>query len=61
MSTAPIIGFVLIALLAIAFAVVPLLRMNNKKRRALLLAAIALAMLGRVREAGVASALFSHS
>jgi cytochrome c-type biogenesis protein CcmH len=44
-SAAPIIGFVLIALLAIAFAVVPLLRMKDKKRRALLLAAIALAML----------------
>jgi cytochrome c-type biogenesis protein CcmH len=44
-SAAPLIGFVLIALLAIAFAVVPLLRMKDKKRRALLLAAIALAML----------------
>ena len=46
MSAAPIIGFVLIALLAIAFAVVPLLRMKDKRRRALLLAAVALAMLG---------------
>jgi cytochrome c-type biogenesis protein CcmH len=45
-SAAPIIGFVLIALLAIAFAVVPLLRMKDKKSRALLLAAIALVMLG---------------
>jgi len=45
-SAAPIIGFVLIALLAIAFAVVPLLRMKDKRRRALLLAAVALAMLG---------------
>jgi cytochrome c-type biogenesis protein CcmH len=44
-SAAPIIGFVLIALLAIAFAVVPLLRIKDKKRRALLLAAIALSML----------------
>ncbi|HMH64051.1 MAG TPA: tetratricopeptide repeat protein [Rhizomicrobium sp.] len=48
MSAVPLIGFVLIALLAIAFAVVPLLRMKagSKKSRALLLAAIALFMLG---------------
>ena len=46
MSAAPIIGFVLIALLAIGFAVAPLRRMQNKKGRWLLLAAIALAMLG---------------
>jgi cytochrome c-type biogenesis protein CcmH len=45
-SAAPIIGFVLIALLAIGFAVAPLRRMQNKKGRWLLLAAIALAMLG---------------
>ncbi len=46
MSAVPIIGFVLVTLLAIAFAVVPLLRTQDKKRRALLLAAIALFMLG---------------
>ena len=46
MNAVPIIGFVLIALLAIAFAVVPLLRTQDKKRRALLLAAIAVFMLG---------------
>jgi cytochrome c-type biogenesis protein CcmH len=45
-SAVPIIGFVLVTLLAIAFAVVPLLRTQDKKRRALLLAAIALFMLG---------------
>ena len=45
MSTLPIIGFVLVAALAIAFAVVPLLRMENKKARALLLAALALLIL----------------
>ncbi len=46
MSAVPLIGFILIALLAIGFAVVPLLRMKEKKGRALLLAAIALFMLG---------------
>jgi len=45
-SAAPVIGFVLIALVAIGFAVVPLLRITDKKSRALLLAAIALFMLG---------------
>jgi cytochrome c-type biogenesis protein CcmH len=45
-NAAPIIGFVLIAALAIAFAVVPLLRMPQKKARALLLAAVALLILG---------------
>jgi cytochrome c-type biogenesis protein CcmH len=44
-SLVPIIGFVLIALLAIAFAAVPLWRAREKKGRALLLAAIALFML----------------
>jgi cytochrome c-type biogenesis protein CcmH len=43
---APIIGFVLIALLAVAFAVVPLLRAKDRKGRALLLAAIAVFILG---------------
>jgi cytochrome c-type biogenesis protein CcmH len=45
-SAAPVIGFVLVATLAIAFAVVPLRRMENKKLRALLLAVIALSILG---------------
>jgi cytochrome c-type biogenesis protein CcmH len=45
-SMAPIIGFVLIALLAVAFAVVPLLRAKDRKGRALLLAAIAVFILG---------------
>jgi cytochrome c-type biogenesis protein CcmH len=45
-SALPVIGFVLIALLAIAFAVVPLLRAKERKGRALLLAAIALFILG---------------
>jgi len=47
-SAVPLIGLILLALLAIAFAVVPLLRMKagSKKSRALLLAAIALFMLG---------------
>jgi len=44
-SLVPIIGFVLIALLAIAFAAVPLWRTTQKKGRALLLGAIALFML----------------
>jgi cytochrome c-type biogenesis protein CcmH len=45
-SAAPIIGFVIIAVLAIAFAVVPLLRAKDRKGRALLLAAIAVFILG---------------
>jgi cytochrome c-type biogenesis protein CcmH len=45
-SALPIIGLVLVALLALAFAIVPLLRTKNLKRRSLLLAAIALFMLG---------------
>jgi cytochrome c-type biogenesis protein CcmH len=44
-SLVPAIAFVLIALLAIAFAAVPLWRMGKTKGRALLLAAIALFML----------------
>jgi cytochrome c-type biogenesis protein CcmH len=46
MTALPVIGFVLVAALAIAFAVVPVWRLPNKKARILLLAAIALAMLG---------------
>lgn len=46
MSVVPYIGFALVALVAIAFAAVPLLRAGNGKGRLLLLAAIALAMLG---------------
>jgi cytochrome c-type biogenesis protein CcmH len=46
-NAAPIIGFVLIAVLAIAFAAVPLFRIEKKKSRAaLLLAAVALLILG---------------
>lgn len=45
MSALPVIGFVLIACLAVAFAVVPLLRLKRRKQ-ALLLGAIALFMLG---------------
>lgn len=45
MSALPVIGFVLIAALAVGFAVVPLVRLQRKKQ-ALLLAAIALFMLG---------------
>ncbi|MDN5289625.1 MAG: cycH [Mucilaginibacter sp.] len=45
MSALPIIGFVLVALLAVAFAVVPLVY-GWEKKRALLMAAIALFMLG---------------
>lgn len=45
MSAAPVIGFVLVALIAIGFAVVPLWRIENKKKRALLLAAAALSIL----------------
>ena len=44
MSPVPAIGFVLIALLAVAFAAVPLWRISQKKGRALLLGAIALFM-----------------
>ncbi len=46
MSAVPVIAFVLIAALAIAFAIVPLLRIQQKKTRALLLAAAALLILG---------------
>ncbi len=45
MSLVPVIGFVLVALLAIAFAAAPLWRGGEKKGRALLLGAIALFML----------------
>jgi len=41
----PLIGFVLVALAAIGFAAVPLWRIENKKRRALFLAAAALSVL----------------
>jgi cytochrome c-type biogenesis protein CcmH len=44
-SLVPVIGFVAIALLAVAFAAVPLWRMSERKGRALLLGAIALFML----------------
>jgi len=44
-SLVPVIGFVVVALLAVAFAAVPLWRMQEKKGRALLLGAIALFML----------------
>jgi cytochrome c-type biogenesis protein CcmH len=44
-NTVPIIGFVLVALLAIAFAAVPLWRIESKKKRFALLAAAALAVL----------------
>jgi cytochrome c-type biogenesis protein CcmH len=44
-SLAPLIGFVLVALLAIAFVAVPLWRATQKKGRALLLGAIAAFML----------------
>ncbi len=44
-SFLPVIGLVLIAALAIAFAVVPLLRTKDLKRRWLLLSGIAIAML----------------
>jgi cytochrome c-type biogenesis protein CcmH len=48
LSAVPLIAFVVIALVAIGFAVVPLLRIKDRSRKAkaLLLAAIALAMLG---------------
>jgi cytochrome c-type biogenesis protein CcmH len=42
----PVIGFVVVALIAIAFAAVPLWRKAKGKARALLLAAVALFMLG---------------
>ena len=45
MSALPVIGLVLIAALAIAFAVAPLLRMKDLKRRWLLLGGIAVAMI----------------
>lgn len=45
MSLVPAIGFVLVALTAVAFAAVPLWRMSEKKGRALLVGAIALFML----------------
>jgi cytochrome c-type biogenesis protein CcmH len=45
-SAVPIIGFALIATLAVAFAAAPLFRIEKKSLRALLLAALALAMLG---------------
>jgi len=44
-SLVPVIGFVLVALLAIAFVAVPLWRSSQKKGRALLLGAIALFVL----------------
>jgi cytochrome c-type biogenesis protein CcmH len=44
-SLAPLIGFILVALLAIAFVAVPLWRGTQKKNRALLLGAIAVFML----------------
>ena len=46
MSAVPVLGFVAVAALAIAFAAVPVWRMANKKARALLAAAIAVFMLG---------------
>ena len=45
MSAIPVIGFLVVALLAIAFAAVPLLRGPTKKRGTLLVAAIALFVL----------------
>ncbi|MBA2588974.1 MAG: hypothetical protein H0U98_10155 [Alphaproteobacteria bacterium] len=45
MSALPVIGLVLVAALAIAFAVVPLLRMKDLKRRWLILSGIAIAMI----------------
>jgi cytochrome c-type biogenesis protein CcmH len=44
-SALPIIGFILVALLAIAFAAVPLWRIENRKKRALFLAAAALSIM----------------
>ena len=46
MNALPIIGFVLIAVIAIAFVAVPLWRIENKKKRALLFAVAALSILG---------------
>ena len=46
MSAVPIIGFMVLALVAIAFALVPLLRGKDKKKSTLLLATIALFVLG---------------
>jgi cytochrome c-type biogenesis protein CcmH len=43
-SALPIIGFVLVALLAIAFAAVPLWRIESRKKRVLFLAAAALSI-----------------
>ncbi len=45
MNAVPIIGFALVALLAIGFAAVPLWRIENKKSRFLLLAAAVVAIL----------------
>lgn len=45
MTLVPLIGFVVVAVLAIAFAAVPLWRRAKGKARAMLLAAVALAML----------------
>jgi cytochrome c-type biogenesis protein CcmH len=45
-NAVPFIGFALIATLAVAFAAVPLFRIEKKSLRALLLAALVLAMLG---------------
>ena len=45
MNAVPIIGFAVVAALAIAFAAVPLWRIENKKKRALFLAAAALSIL----------------
>jgi len=42
----PIVGFVLVALVAIAFATIPLLRLKSLKGRHLLIAGIALCVLG---------------
>jgi cytochrome c-type biogenesis protein CcmH len=44
-SAAPVIGFVLVALIAIGFAAVPLWRIENRKKRAVFLAAAALSIL----------------
>ena len=45
MNAVPVIGFVLIAAIAIGFAAVPLWRIENRKKRALLMAAAALPIL----------------
>ena len=44
MNALPIIGFVLVAALAIAFAIIPLWRVAEKRSRALLWAAAALTL-----------------